>query len=76
MNDQINSVNTTSTACPVPQACGSRLPCGLCLITNQRCSMMPWRPNIVWSSTNENTTVHEPHLPTTITCSNAPEVKY
>ena len=66
MNDQINSVNTSTTnsnytpsgsttACPVPQACGSRLPCGLCLITNQRCSMMPWRPSITWTNNTVTT---------------------
>lgn len=56
MNDQINSVNTSSTACPVPQACGSRLPCGLCLITNQRCPMMPCQPNITWTNNTITTT--------------------
>ena len=78
-SDQLNSVNTTATStttCPVPQACGSRLPCGLCLITNQRCPMLPCQPNIVWTSTNGNTTGQEPHLPTVITCTSAPEAKY
>lgn len=52
-NNTINSTYTppgSTTACPVPQTCGSRLPCGLCLITNQRCPMMPCQPNIVWTS--------------------------
>ena len=72
-SDQLNSVNTT--ACPIPQACGSRLPCGLCLITNQRCPMLPCQPSIVWTSTNGNTIGQEPHLPTTVTCSSVPEAK-
>lgn len=52
MNDQFNSVNTSTTACPVPQACGSRLPCGVCLITNQRCPLMPCAPSITWTSSD------------------------
>ena len=80
-NDQFNSVNTTTTgpsttAYSVSQACGSRLPCGLCLITNQRCPMMPCQPNIVWTSSNVTGTDQEPHLPTTVTCTSAPEAKY
>lgn len=65
MNDQSNTVSSAynfgsdrnncvtsdhTTACPVPQACGSRLPCGVCLITNQRCPLMPCAPSITWTS--------------------------
>ena len=52
-NNTANSTYTApgpSTACPVPQACGSRLPCGVCLITNQRCPLMPCAPSITWTS--------------------------
>lgn len=58
MNDQQTTTASTTyvpnspTACPVPQACGSRLPCGLCLITNQRCPMMPYQPIITWTSSD------------------------
>lgn len=60
MNDQLNSVNTISqtanTACPVAKVCGSRLPCGVCLITNQKCPLtMPAYPTITWTSANDIT---------------------
>lgn len=42
--------STTTTAYPSYSTCGSRLPCGLCLITNQRCPMMACGPNITWTS--------------------------
>lgn len=54
-NNAVNRTYTapgTSTACPVPQACGSRLPCGVCLITNQRCPLMPCTPSITWTSSD------------------------
>lgn len=41
---------TAATAYPSYSICGSRLPCGLCLITNQRCPMIACGPNIVWTS--------------------------
>lgn len=55
MNDKLNSINTatqaSSTGCPVAQVCGSRLPCGVCLITNQKCPLtMPAYPIITWTS--------------------------
>ncbi len=60
MNDQLNSINTitqpSSTGCPVAQVCGSRLPCGVCLITNQKCPLsMPTYPTITITSTNDIT---------------------
>lgn len=60
MNDQLNSINTatqaSTTGCPVAQVCGSRLPCGVCLITNQKCPLtMPAYPSITWTSSNDIT---------------------
>lgn len=60
MNDQLNSINTatqaSTTGCPVAQVCGSRLPCGVCLITNQKCPLtMPAYPTITWASANDIT---------------------
>lgn len=68
MNDQRNSINTvtqsSSTGCPVAQVCGSRLPCGVCLITNQKCPLtLPAYPTITWTSAND------------ITCSSVQEGK-
>lgn len=37
---------------PNTDSCGSRLPCGLCLLTNQPCPMRPIRYNEVTCSTN------------------------
>lgn len=45
-----NNVTSSTTAYPSYSTCGSRLPCGLCLITNQRCPMMACGPNITWTS--------------------------
>ena len=80
-NNTINSSYTppgSTTACPVPQACGSRLPCGLCLITNQRCPMMPCAtPIITWTSQSQTQSITgDIHLPNTVTCTSAPEAKY
>lgn len=55
LNNTDNSTYTMpghSTACPVPQACGSRLPCGVCLITNQKCPLMPCAPSITWTNSD------------------------
>ena len=66
-SDQNNSI-TSQTTCPIPQACGSRLPCGLCLITNQRCPMLPCQPNIVWTSQSQSQSINgDIHLPNTVT---------
>lgn len=51
---------TTTTACPVPQACGSRLPCGVCLITNQKCPLFTTAPNITWTSSSANDGLYQP----------------
>ena len=81
--DTNNTVNSTyaspgsTTACPIPQACGSRLPCGLCLITNQRCPMLPCQPNITWTSQSQSQSINgDIHLPNTVTYTSAPEANY
>ena len=38
-NSNANYINTNYA--PSADNCGSRLPCGLCLITNQPCPMRP-----------------------------------
>jgi hypothetical protein len=41
---------TTTTAWPPPlEPCGSRLPCGLCLITNQMCPKYVEPMTIKWN---------------------------
>ena len=49
------STNTdkTNTATTINETsyCGSRLPCGLCLITNQRCPMLPVKYEPMCSTT-------------------------
>lgn len=44
---------TPQTVIPGTQYCGSRLPCGLCLITNQPCPMMPMQWQITCTAKNE-----------------------
>lgn len=49
--------NGTSTITTTPNntnevsSCGSRLPCGLCLITNRRCPMFPVKYEPICSTT-------------------------
>lgn len=49
--------NGTSTITTTPNntnevsSCGSRLPCGLCLITNRRCPMLPVKYEPICSTT-------------------------
>lgn len=47
------SFTTTPVYIP-PEHCSSRLPCGLCLITNQPCPMMPvtYEPYCTSTTTN------------------------
>lgn len=36
-----STITTTPNNTNEASSCGSRLPCGLCLITNRRCPMLP-----------------------------------
>lgn len=60
--------STTTTAYPSYSVCGSRLPCGLCLITNQRCPMLPCGPNITWTSGDG---LYQPQTGPTVTAHNS-----
>ena len=46
MADTITTTGTSVTG--YPPACGSRLPCGLCLITNRPC---PYAMSTLWDTT-------------------------
>ena len=64
MNNYLETVTAPKTTDSVQGSayCASRLPCGVCLITGQRCPLFGWDIQPTWISTTECCNVKDTEL--------------
>ena len=54
-NGNCTGYPSTTGSIDYSQSCGSRLPCGVCMITGDRCPLMPYTVTPTWMTTTTTT---------------------